>query len=205
MTNTGTFYGRWTVLGPAGTDRSRNRLYTCRCACGTEKPVLGFQLRSGASLSCGCLQVEVAKSRVTHGQSQSVEYAAWQAMWYRCTSPKFAQYDEYKSRVPCERWKTFENFLEDMGPKPSKAHTLERIDNALGYGPQNCCWATRTVQNNNTSRNVKYQVGEKKLSAKELAEYLEMPYKTLRYRLLVQKRSLEHLLRVHKLSKGNTL
>ena len=81
-----------------------------------------------------------------------------------------------------------------MGPRPSKIHTLERLNNDLGYGPSNCKWATRKEQNNNTSRNTKYLVAGKLMTAKEFAEYLGISYEVLRYRLLVQKFEVDQII-----------
>ena len=57
------------------------------------------------------------------------------------------------------RWLTFEAFCEEMGPRPSSRHTLERENNDAGYCPENCVWATRTQQarNKRTNRLVTYQ------------------------------------------------
>lgn len=70
----------------------------------------------------------------------------------RCSRPNHPQWKDYGGRgiVVCERWEKFENFLADIGPKPSKAHTLDRIDNDRGYEPGNCRWATRTMQSRNS-------------------------------------------------------
>jgi len=82
-------------------------------------------------------------------------------MLCRCTNQKHAQWDDYGGRgiTVCERWRaSFENFLEDMGGRPSEFHSLDRVKNDLlvdSYSKANCRWATRDVQNNNTRRSRK--------------------------------------------------
>jgi hypothetical protein len=83
------------------------------------------------------------------------EYWIWQAAKQRCINPSNVAYQDYgaKGIDMCERWaNSFEEFIKDMGPKPSKDLTLERIDNNEGYYPWNCIWATRTVQNRNRNK-----------------------------------------------------
>lgn len=159
-------FGRWTVIEDLGWKPSGRRLL-CRCECGTEKAVLSLNLKRGMSLSCGCLRVtRTAATKTTHGdcrsRSRSPEYAAYRDMLARCTYANRPAFKDYGARgiEVCARWRHGENgvggymcFLADMGRKPSPDLSLDRRDNDGNYEPDNCRWATRTEQNNNTRRN----------------------------------------------------
>jgi len=88
----------------------------------------------------------------THGQSYSSEYRIWHNMRTRCRNPKSPNFHRYGGRgiSVCARWNRFANFFEDMGPRPSSEHSLDRYPNNDGnYEPGNCRWATRDEQNRN--------------------------------------------------------
>jgi hypothetical protein len=158
----GSIYGRLTVVGivPAGPKALRLR---CACACGGETVAAPRQLRIGEKKSCGCLKRSVlGEATRTHGRANSRitgysdrAYGIWQAMKDRCTNPKRKDWHCYggKGVTVCERWLSFENFIEDMG-EPPEGYTLDRNDGSLGYSKSNCVWATRRQQSRNTSNAV---------------------------------------------------
>ncbi len=127
--------------------------------------------------------------RRTHGcarkGSWSPEYMSWVAMIQRCTNPKNPSYPRYGGRriTVCDRWMTFENFLADMGAKPSPKHSIERIDNDGHYHASNCRWATAKVQARNRRNNRLLTLNGKTLCVAAWAETLGISQWVLANRL----------------------
>lgn len=128
--------------------------WRCECDCGAVTSAGTSGLNSGKIRSCGCLKSELMSLRFsTHRKAKTSEHVVWSSMRTRCNNPKSRVFKYYGARgiKCCERWGSFENFLADMGPRPSLGHTLDRIDNSRGYQPDNCRWATRVQQARNHS------------------------------------------------------
>ena len=91
--------------------------------------------------------------RTKHGMRHTSEYSTWISMRTRCCDPKHPTYERYGGRgiTLDPRWLDFHVFLADMGLKPSKLYTLERVDNDKGYCRENCIWLLRRLQNRNQS------------------------------------------------------
>lgn len=181
-------FGRLTFVRKAGVNRHRKILWECECRCGTTVTVVASSLRSGNTTSCGCWAKEVHR---THGMSRSnvgratSEYKSWATMLTRCTNPRTKGYENYGGRgiKVCEKWRSFESFLSDMGLKPTPKHSIDRIDNDGDYKPSNCRWATKLQQDRNrrTNRNIEYNGQVKCIT--EWANLFNLHPMTLTYRL----------------------
>ena len=187
---TGKRYGRLIVVGMSEKrTASRGGICICQCDCGNIKEVASLALKSGATVSCGCYNKEYLRNNIVHGHNRvakrSITYTTWDKMMSRCYREKDPGYSYYGGRgiIVCERWHKFENFLEDMGERPNKKHSIDRIDSNGNYEPENCRWATQKQQMQNMSRNVFYEYkGEKKTIA-ELADIAGVKYDTMYCRL----------------------
>lgn len=183
---TGQKFGRWTALEYRPKNKGRS-YYLCKCECGKEKEVAASIMKNGDSKSCGCLNAEVAAKRMTkHGQYLTPEYRTWQDIIKRCHNPKTKCYPRYGGRgiKVCERWRnSFENFIEDMGKKPSPKHSIERRENNGDYEPSNCHWATNEEQVRNKRTNVFLEWNGKRMIVADWAKEIGVDQFTLYARI----------------------
>lgn len=127
----------------------------------------------------------------TINRKKSSTYTSWENMVGRCKYPSNPAYEYYKKRgiKVCEAWQVFDNFLEDMGEKPSKNHSIDRINNDGNYEPSNCRWATKQEQANNRITNIHFIYNGQKYTLAELARVTGVGKELLRARLCRSKKT----------------
>lgn len=140
-------YGKLTVKEFVKKDKYYNKYFRVVCDCGVEKVMFAPNLvrKTNAVRSCGCTK--------THGMTNTLTYRSWSEMLRRARGSNVnrSEHKNYAGRGigVCGEWSKFETFLKDMGERPSKKYSIDRIDNDRGYEPNNCRWATAQEQSRN--------------------------------------------------------
>ena len=128
----------------------RKTVWACECECGARVEVAIGQLCSGKTKSCGCLRREKTLARCkTHGMSRGPEYRAYRNAYYRCTREQDVRFYTYGARGIEFKFSSFQQFIDDIGPRPFAKHSLDRINNDGHYEVGNVRWATRKEQRAN--------------------------------------------------------
>lgn len=183
---TGQRFGRLFVASSAGKSHDNRPQWRCLCDCGAERLTVQKDLLSGHTKSCGCTRIEkLRQTQLKHGMYNSSEYGIWKEMRRRCYNPRSVGYPSYGGRgiVVCGRWKNdFSAFYEDLGPRPSLKHSIDRIDNDGNYEPSNVRWATKEMQDNNRQETILVSFDGETRSLKQWSKQLGISYTTLRYR-----------------------
>lgn len=129
--------------------------------------------------------LDVKSFRPKTGCKRSPEYNCWANLRQRCNNflnPSFADYGARGITV-CPEWDSFDTFLQDMGPRPTKKHSIERKDNDKGYCKDNCVWATKKVQQNNRRSNIEYEHDGQSHTVGGWSEIVGISENTLFYRI----------------------
>jgi hypothetical protein len=123
-------------------------------------------------------------SNYRHGKRRTAVYGVWSSMLSRCQNQNDKAFQNYGGRGigVCARWQEFKNFLADMGEPPSGL-SLDRVDNSLGYSPENCRWATRVDQSRNRRGVHRIRVGDAELTLPEWSARNGIAHKTILERL----------------------
>lgn len=173
------------------TDEERGRSarvkWLCRCDCGKYKILSGTNLSSGHTKSCGSIKCNPGMGNHKHGFSKHKLYGTWKAIIARCVDIKHKAYKSYGGRgiTVCDKWASGpEEFIRWAEENSwAKGLTIDRIDNNLGYFPENCRVASRSEQSRNTSRNRFVEVDGRVLCAADAATLLNVPRETFRFRM----------------------
>lgn len=183
-------FDRLTVVGFLGGYKIRcgktHYFWSCVCECGGKTVTRTANLLNKRTRSCGCIQKEtISKIRKKHGQCGTKEYVSWQNMLKRCNDPSSSHYKYYGGRgiKVCDRWlHSFEHFIADMGACPD-GFSIDRLNNSLGYFPENCAWRDdKSQMRNKRSNKLITHLGET-LCVAEWCEKLNLPYNRVYQRL----------------------
>ena len=178
-------FGNLLVLYITSRRHKKKRMWRCRCDCGAELVVRHDYLirTNNPKTHCGCMN----KGLPTQYPQ---EYHIHNSMLRRCYVKSHVGYPDYGARgiKVCPQWQTpagFEQFLKDVGERPSPKHTLDRIDPDGNYEPGNVRWAIMKDQNRNKRDSIflPHPVTGVKVPAAEVAEYLGISYQAMRQKI----------------------
>lgn len=159
------------------------------CCCGAQFEALAYNVSNGHTKSCGCLKPALCRrARQTHQEArpQSVEYRVWAGMKARCSNPKSNNFSRYGGRGirVCQQWlDSYDQFLKDVGRRPTPAHSLDRLDNDGHYEPGNVRWATPAEQARNRRSNHVIEFNGRRQCLQAWADELAISQTTLIERL----------------------
>lgn len=183
-------FGRLVAMAMAPS-RGGQATWDCLCDCGATVNVIRHSLMRGATQSCGCFmkersREEIVKRSRTHGKRHTPEYSVWCGMKRRCENPNEKTYPRYGGRGVEVRFQSFEEFLQEVGPRPTPDHTIDRKDAGGHYEPGNVRWATWTEQARNKRNSLIVSVNGRDYCLADACEAFGAPYKRTWARIKLQ-------------------
>ena len=176
-------FGRLTVIERIGSTNNQKSLFLCKCECGNEVNVVGGNLKSGTSKSCGCLKME--KKKKPNSEIRRKIKTVYYGMVSRCTNERNKQYKDYGGRgiKVCEEWilssDAFVEWAIENGYNIGLS--IDRIDNNEDYCPHNCRWVDYYAQANNTRKNHYVEYDNKKMTVSQFARTINANIRKVNY------------------------
>lgn len=150
----------------------RNRKFVCLCECGHSCMKFGSKLHADSR----CCKCRISAKRLP-------EYSVWRGMLTRCNPAN--GHKDYGGRgiSVCSRWHAFWSFYDDMGPRPSGKHSIDRIDTNGNYEPINCRWATIQQQSRNKRSTIMVEYDGRTMCATDWAGQLGISKQAMHQRI----------------------
>lgn len=185
--NSGDKFGRLSII-EEGSSRSGKRMVICKCDCGKIKEYQLSNLTTGHTKSCGCYNIDALKKNKTiHGLSSHPLRKVYDQMKSRCKKSFDKSFCNYGARgiSVCNEWDksyiAFYNWAIANGWK--KGLSIERKNNDCGYKPNNCIFADKYEQANNTRKNVYLFVDGIKYSISQYSRRFDIGIKYIKNRI----------------------
>jgi hypothetical protein len=178
-------FGFLTPLGKSDSKSKYGIVWRFQCKCGNKVEKIAHRVFNGLTRSCGCYR-PAQNGNIKHGLSRHYLYIQWCSIIDRCTNANNPRWSSYGGRgitLHPEWRRDPQKFLDYLGPRPSKNHTIDRIDNDKGYEPGNLRWADRKTQQRNRRTNAIIEFNGVKMCIVEWAERLGLQPKCLSTRI----------------------
>lgn len=166
-------FGKFTVIKQVENSKDNHLMFLCKCACGNEQIVRKTHLVNGVRTECKLCSREKLKTNLQHGLTKTQAYNVWLKIKARCYNPKSTSYKHYgaKGITMCKEWLNDPvAFCKWYTENKKEGCSVDRINNDLGYSPENCRFATNKEQQRNKTTNVLIEFQGRTMTASECAE-----------------------------------
>lgn len=175
-----------TPVKPTGRNKYNKKMFLFKCDCGSYKEISMTLVTCGRIKDCGCKKIEdLIKRSTKHNKCHTEEYKIYYNIKTRLFNKKRKSYKDYGKRgiSMSQDWlNSFENFLRDMGKRPSARHSIERVDNSGDYCKENCKWVTVDIQANNKRNNLLIEHNGEIKTVTQWCKIYSLNFETIRRR-----------------------